>query len=185
MSIVSGAWRCYTNNHGVKCSKYFHAAIYRYGNILLLCCLWAGQVLLTCSCIKWVQYALIELLFFSPSRSLLLTPPLLLHLSVCLWSVENPYDYMGRSYLHVPQDTDVDLRTDEPPDKCYAPKKFIHQWLVSRNFHDYVYCVYSVHACACEQLLMCVYMYATYCWVIVWHAPTWWKVQHFSWSNEK
>ena len=40
---------------------------------------------------------------------------------------------MGRSYLHVPQDTDVDLRTDEPPHKCYAPKKFIHQWLVLLN----------------------------------------------------
>jgi hypothetical protein len=43
--------------------------------------------------------------------------------------VENPYDYQGRSYLHVPQDTDVDLRTDEPPDKCFAPKNLIHQWL--------------------------------------------------------
>lgn len=43
--------------------------------------------------------------------------------------VENPHDYLGRSYLHVPQDTDVDLRTDEPPDKCFAPKKLIHQWL--------------------------------------------------------
>ena len=43
-------------------------------------------------------------------------------------SVDNPYDYLGRSYLHIPQDLDVDLRTDEPPPKCYVPKKLIHTW---------------------------------------------------------
>ena len=43
-------------------------------------------------------------------------------------AVDNPYDYLGRSYLHIPQDVDVDLRSDEPPDRCYAPKKLIHAW---------------------------------------------------------
>lgn len=42
--------------------------------------------------------------------------------------VKDAYDYMGRSYLHIPQDEDVDLRSDEPPDRCYAPKKLIHEW---------------------------------------------------------
>ncbi|XP_064404437.1 pre-mRNA-processing factor 17-like isoform X2 [Halichondria panicea] len=45
-----------------------------------------------------------------------------------LLHVDNPYDYLGRSYLHIPQDQDVDLRTDDPPDKCYAPTKLIHTW---------------------------------------------------------
>ena len=35
---------------------------------------------------------------------------------------------MGRSYLHVPQDLDVDLRSEEPPAKCYVPKKLVHTW---------------------------------------------------------
>ena len=43
-------------------------------------------------------------------------------------TVDDPYDYLGRSYLHVPQDVETDLRTDEPPDKCYAPKKLVHSW---------------------------------------------------------
>jgi len=42
--------------------------------------------------------------------------------------VDDAYDYLGRSYLHVPQDVETDLRTDEPPDKCYAPKKLAHSW---------------------------------------------------------
>lgn len=48
----------------------------------------------------------------------------------CLFvaAVDNAYDYLGRSYLHIPQDQDVDLRTEDPPDKCYAPKKLIHTW---------------------------------------------------------
>ena len=64
--------------------------------------------------------------------------------------VENPYDYLGRSYLHVPQDTEVDLRTDEPPAKCYAPKKLIHQWLVS-----------------IVMLCLCTPKCATHCFVVV------------------
>lgn len=43
-------------------------------------------------------------------------------------AVEDAYDYLGRSYLHVPQDVEVDLRTDEPPDKCFVPKKLIYCW---------------------------------------------------------
>nr|DBA26576.1 TPA: hypothetical protein GDO54_010817 [Pyxicephalus adspersus] len=38
------------------------------------------------------------------------------------------HDYQGRSYLHVPQDVDVNLRSTEPPEKCYLPKKQIHVW---------------------------------------------------------
>ena len=46
----------------------------------------------------------------------------------CVSAVDDAYDYLGRSYLHVPQDVEVDLRRDEPPEKCYAPKKLIHSW---------------------------------------------------------
>lgn len=38
------------------------------------------------------------------------------------------YDYQGRSYLHIPQDVGVNLRSGEAPDKCYLPKKQIHVW---------------------------------------------------------
>lgn len=38
------------------------------------------------------------------------------------------YDYQGRSYLHIPQDVGVNLRSAVPPEKCYLPKKQIHVW---------------------------------------------------------
>eukprot|EP00063_Salmo_salar_P068407 XP_014043242.1 PREDICTED: pre-mRNA-processing factor 17-like [Salmo salar] len=40
--------------------------------------------------------------------------------------VKDAYDYQGRSYLHVPQDVGINLRTADIPDKCYLPKKQIH-----------------------------------------------------------
>lgn len=43
-------------------------------------------------------------------------------------SVDDPLDYMGRSFLHIPQDVDVNLRSQEPPEKCFIPKKCIHTW---------------------------------------------------------
>ncbi|XP_053316020.1 pre-mRNA-processing factor 17 [Spea bombifrons] len=42
--------------------------------------------------------------------------------------VKEMYDYQGRSYIHIPQDVDVNLRSTEAPDKCYLPKKQIHVW---------------------------------------------------------
>uniref|UniRef100_A0A671X1R8 Pre-mRNA-processing factor 17 n=1 Tax=Sparus aurata TaxID=8175 RepID=A0A671X1R8_SPAAU len=42
--------------------------------------------------------------------------------------VKDMYDYQGRSYLHVPQDVGINLRSAEAPDKCYLPKKQIHVW---------------------------------------------------------
>ncbi|XP_006826002.1 pre-mRNA-processing factor 17-like [Saccoglossus kowalevskii] len=42
--------------------------------------------------------------------------------------IKDAYDYQGRSYLHIPQDLEVDLRSEEPPEKCYLPKKHIHTW---------------------------------------------------------
>lgn len=42
--------------------------------------------------------------------------------------IDDPYDYQGRSYLHIPQDLDVNLRSDDPPLKCFIPKKCIHTW---------------------------------------------------------
>ena len=51
--------------------------------------------------------------------------------SVCfLVLVQDSVDYQGRSYLHIPQDIDVRLDTDEPPERCYLPKKHIHTWSV-------------------------------------------------------
>uniref|UniRef100_H3AT29 Pre-mRNA-processing factor 17 n=1 Tax=Latimeria chalumnae TaxID=7897 RepID=H3AT29_LATCH len=42
--------------------------------------------------------------------------------------VKEMYDYQGRSYLHIPQDVGVNLRSTEPPEKCYLPKKQMHVW---------------------------------------------------------
>uniref|UniRef100_A0A8C8HRK0 Pre-mRNA-processing factor 17 n=1 Tax=Oncorhynchus tshawytscha TaxID=74940 RepID=A0A8C8HRK0_ONCTS len=42
--------------------------------------------------------------------------------------VKDAYDYQGRSYLHVPQDVGINLRSADIPDKCYLPKKQIQVW---------------------------------------------------------
>jgi pre-mRNA-processing factor 17 len=42
--------------------------------------------------------------------------------------IENPYDYMGRSFLHIPQDVGVNLHSEEPLEKCFIPKKCIHSF---------------------------------------------------------
>ena len=40
------------------------------------------------------------------------------------------FDYQGRTYMHVPQDLDIDLRKENPLSerKNYTPKKLIHTW---------------------------------------------------------
>eukprot|EP00128_Syssomonas_multiformis_P010502 Colp12_sorted_trinity150504_noHs@20818 len=47
--------------------------------------------------------------------------------------ISDAIDYLGRSFLHPPVDVDVDLRTDEPPEKCFLPKKLIHTWTGHSN----------------------------------------------------
>ncbi|ELU00239.1 hypothetical protein CAPTEDRAFT_169920 [Capitella teleta] len=42
--------------------------------------------------------------------------------------LEDPTDYLGRSWMHVPQDTGVNLKSEYPPEKCFLPKKLIHTW---------------------------------------------------------
>lgn len=42
--------------------------------------------------------------------------------------IKDAYDYQGRSFLHPPQDVGVNLKSDEPPEKCFLPKKLIHTW---------------------------------------------------------
>lgn len=42
--------------------------------------------------------------------------------------IKDAYDYQGRSYLHIPQDVGVNLRSSDVPDKCYLPKKQLHVW---------------------------------------------------------
>ena len=41
---------------------------------------------------------------------------------------DSEYDYQGRTYMHVPQDLDVDLRKEVGAQKNYYPKKLIHTW---------------------------------------------------------
>ncbi|KAI6247002.1 Pre-mRNA-processing factor 17 [Erysiphe necator] len=40
------------------------------------------------------------------------------------------FDYQGRTYMHVPQDLDIDLRSERTLKeiKNYVPKKMVHQW---------------------------------------------------------
>ena len=40
----------------------------------------------------------------------------------------NMYDYQGRTYMHVPQDLDVDLRKEVGSITNFIPKKLIHTW---------------------------------------------------------
>jgi len=40
--------------------------------------------------------------------------------------IDDPYDYLGRSFLHIPQDLNKNLRSTEPLEKCFIPKKIIH-----------------------------------------------------------
>eukprot|EP00095_Tigriopus_kingsejongensis_P012286 maker-scaffold324_size206069-snap-gene-1.27 protein:Tk12286 transcript:maker-scaffold324_size206069-snap-gene-1.27-mRNA-1 annotation:"pre-mrna-processing factor 17" len=42
--------------------------------------------------------------------------------------IKDPYDYQGRSFLHIPQDVGVNLKSDTPPEKCFIPKRQIHTW---------------------------------------------------------
>ena len=42
--------------------------------------------------------------------------------------VADAYDYQGRPFLHIPLDLGVNLLSDDPPDKCFLPKKRIHTW---------------------------------------------------------
>ncbi|XP_050392096.2 pre-mRNA-processing factor 17 [Patella vulgata] len=42
--------------------------------------------------------------------------------------IKDAYDYQGRSFLHAPQDVGVNLKSDDPPEKCFLPKKHIHTW---------------------------------------------------------
>lgn len=38
------------------------------------------------------------------------------------------FDYQGRTYMHVPQDLDLDLRKEAGTQKNYVPKKQVHTW---------------------------------------------------------
>ncbi len=42
--------------------------------------------------------------------------------------IKDTHDYMGRSFLHIPQDVDTNLRSEEPPEKCFIPKKCIYEY---------------------------------------------------------
>jgi pre-mRNA-processing factor 17 len=38
------------------------------------------------------------------------------------------YDYQGRTYMHVPQDLDIDLRKEPGSTTNFIPKKLVHTW---------------------------------------------------------
>lgn len=42
--------------------------------------------------------------------------------------IDDPVDYMGRSFLHIPQDLDVNLLSEDLPTKCFIPKKNVHTY---------------------------------------------------------
>lgn len=41
---------------------------------------------------------------------------------------ESEFDYLGRTYMAVPQDTDVNLLGEAGTQECFIPKKCIHTW---------------------------------------------------------
>ena len=42
--------------------------------------------------------------------------------------IASAHDYMGRSFLHIPQDLGKNLRAPEMTEKCYIPKKIVHTY---------------------------------------------------------
>ena len=42
--------------------------------------------------------------------------------------IKNPLDYQGRSYMHPPHDVGVNLKSKDPPTKCFIPKNLIHTY---------------------------------------------------------
>lgn len=42
--------------------------------------------------------------------------------------LDTPLDYQGRSFLSEPKSVGVNLRSTEPPAKCFMPKKLMHTW---------------------------------------------------------
>ena len=44
-------------------------------------------------------------------------------------------DYQGRTYMHVPQDLDIDLRKEPGSIKNYLPKKLVHTWKSAHQTH--------------------------------------------------
>lgn len=38
------------------------------------------------------------------------------------------HDYLGRTFMHVPTDLDIDLRGEPGRQECFIPKKEIHTW---------------------------------------------------------
>lgn len=41
---------------------------------------------------------------------------------------DEEYDYQGRTYMHVPQDLDIDLKKEVGSTTNYIPKKLVHTW---------------------------------------------------------
>jgi pre-mRNA-processing factor 17 len=48
--------------------------------------------------------------------------------STSILHIKDAFDYMGRSFLHIPQDVDRNLRSETPPEKCFIPKKCVHEF---------------------------------------------------------
>ena len=42
--------------------------------------------------------------------------------------INDPNDYLGRNYLHPPQDEAVNLNKPGAPARCFLPKKLIHTY---------------------------------------------------------
>ena len=42
--------------------------------------------------------------------------------------INDPNDYLGRNYLHPPQDEAVNLNKPGAPSRCFLPKKLIHTY---------------------------------------------------------
>ncbi|KAK7206742.1 WD40-repeat-containing domain protein [Myxozyma melibiosi] len=43
------------------------------------------------------------------------------------------YDYMGRTYMHVPRDLDFSLDKDPGEQECFIPKRRVHTWAGHKN----------------------------------------------------
>ena len=56
--------------------------------------------------------------------------------------INDPNDYLGRNYLHPPQDEAVNLNKVARPARCFLPKKLIHTYKGHSKVHYNYPCLY-------------------------------------------
>jgi pre-mRNA-processing factor 17 len=60
-------------------------------------------------------------------------PPTIDESTILHLAEDEIFDYQGRSFMHIPHNAGVNLESDAPPERCYLPKKQLHQWMAHKD----------------------------------------------------